>query len=79
MNKFINTKQHKQFTEFCKACNRDKYIGLCYGSAGAGKTESAKHYTKFYKLEKYLSQLGGEKGYPPPKFAISSLNVYRQL
>ena len=50
MNKFINTKQYKQFAEFCKACHRNQYIGLCYGPAGAGKTESAIHYTKWKKI-----------------------------
>jgi DNA transposition AAA+ family ATPase len=61
MNKFITTKQYKQFAEFCKACHRDQYIGLCYGPAGAGKTESAIHYTKWDRITKnatdtYLSR-----------------------
>jgi DNA transposition AAA+ family ATPase len=50
MNKFIKTKQYNQFYEFCNACRRDKYIGLCYGPAGAGKTQSAAHYTMFDKV-----------------------------
>jgi DNA transposition AAA+ family ATPase len=74
MNKFIATKQHKQFTEFCKACNRDNYIGLCYGPAGAGKTESAKHYTKSNQVTKHLAQTYYRVGYQPPKFSISRLN-----
>ncbi len=54
MNKFINTKQYKQFAEFCKACRRDKYIGLCYGPAGAGKTEAAKHYSNWHNIMKHI-------------------------
>ncbi len=54
MNKFINTKQYKQFAEFCKACHRDRYIGLCYGPAGAGKTEAAKHYSNWHNVIKHF-------------------------
>lgn len=54
MNKFIKTKQYKQFAEFCKACHRDQYIGLCYGSAGAGKTEAAKHYSNWHHVRKHF-------------------------
>ncbi len=50
---FLITKEYRRFEEFCNACFREKYIGLCHGVPGVGKTLSAKHYTQFDKLEKF--------------------------
>ena len=54
MTRFIPTKQYKKFREFCKTCERDNYIGLCYGPAGAGKTQAARHYTKWHHISEHL-------------------------
>ncbi|MGB0985195.1 MAG: AAA family ATPase [Saprospiraceae bacterium] len=41
---FILTKEYQRFEEFCIACLEEKYIGICYGRAGVGKTLSARHF-----------------------------------
>ncbi len=41
---FILTKEYKKFEEFCNSCKDYRYIGLCYGIPGIGKTLSAIKY-----------------------------------
>lgn len=47
---FIATKAHARFEELAAACVQYRYIGICHGRPGVGKTRSAMEYASWQSM-----------------------------
>ncbi|TDE11008.1 AAA family ATPase [Dyadobacter psychrotolerans] len=47
LSSFILTQEFKRFEEFVNSCVDYRYIGVCYGEPGVGKSLAAAYYTKW--------------------------------
>jgi AAA domain len=54
---FLVTKGYRRFAEFCDACRHDRYVGVCHGAPGVGKTLPARHYAAWDVVEPRLGSL----------------------
>jgi DNA transposition AAA+ family ATPase len=58
LSSFFETHPYKQFVEFCETCRRFRYVGICYGPAGVGKTIAARLYAQWDAVEPLLLRTG---------------------
>jgi DNA transposition AAA+ family ATPase len=72
---FMVTKEHRRFAEFAYAVRRDRYIGLCYGPPGVGKTLSAWQYTGWDVVGPYLKAFRLLDTLPVPQQAMASRSI----
>jgi DNA transposition AAA+ family ATPase len=72
---FVVTKEHRRFAEFADAVRRDRYIGLCYGPPGVGKTLSAWQYAGWDIVGPYLQTFRLLDVAPMPQQAMASRTI----
>lgn len=49
------TREHARFAEFAEACAHYRYIGVCHGRPGVGKTRSAREFASFPDLGEFAA------------------------
>jgi hypothetical protein len=72
---FVITKEHRRFAEFADAVRRDRYIGLCYGPPGVGKTLSARQYAGWDIVDPHLQAFRPLDVVPVPQQAMANRTI----
>jgi DNA transposition AAA+ family ATPase len=73
---FVVTKEHRRFVEFCDACLHYRYIGVCYGPPGVGKTLSARRYARWDLLDSILPGYTGPETSLPARISACRTVLY---
>src|SRR5436305_15049361 len=60
---FIATKEHRRFIEFAEAVRKHRYVGLCYGAAGVGKSPSARRYAHWELASPFIEHRNSRRGF----------------
>jgi DNA transposition AAA+ family ATPase len=55
---FADTVEYRRFVQVCEAARRYRYISVCLGASGVGKTSAARHYAQWEYFEPLLSANG---------------------
>lgn len=70
---FVRTKEHTLFCEFCDAVAHYRYIGVCVGAPGVGKTVSALRYSGWDLLESCFPRRAWDGTVPPEAASLSAV------
>lgn len=54
--RFIRTPEYLWFDEFVQACASYRYIGICHGPAGVGKTWAARYFSHWEATTRHIQQ-----------------------
>ena len=66
LSAFAETVEYRRFVQVCEATRRYRYISVCLGASGVGKTRAARRYAQWDLFEPLLTAQGTVV---PPSFA----------